>query len=533
LASEDFLAVSSLSKAPPVYKPSALGVNAPPVYKPQQPANSGVQLKSANHHRTETRPAPPAYQPQKNTKPQVQTKVNGFNQETRPAPPVYRPQQCIPQLQSTLQRTPVSKAVVQAPKSFPPGAAMHNVDSQIHRYTTGSTHAAFPRHASGAGFCYPVAIQRALSAAGTAYLEHVITDRTWGSQAEAHAIAVGRGFQTHIYENRAGTLRLLSTVGNPADPMRNLSLLWTGVHYKVLSGGAALDGQPYSPAQVAYDPTGDGNCMYEAMFYILRVGDARIVQSLQRDSERASHVRNMRLVAAQNLDPALANILGEELANEAEAQDYMPSFKVEWLSLGLAVAELYKAFPPKQYFLQYDQGKGDYFFHKRLDKSKGEALVAVLTKTLKIDKKEQAQIVKYAAKDRSYFSEEAAAKKSDESDVLEYPFPVIVPKLLYRWCSNAAAKDAVATGITKVGGVHDGIPTMVKLIKKDKAQGGGGVGIVSADRCLEIDTSAIPEIAGRKPNSINAVKAKGGTEYKILVSIPAKAIKDITQKTLK
>lgn len=80
-------------KAPPVYKPSAPTITAPPVYKPVQADNRGVQLKPANHFRTETRPAPPAYRPQQTANPTLQTKTAGnFRLETRPAPPVYRPQ---------------------------------------------------------------------------------------------------------------------------------------------------------------------------------------------------------------------------------------------------------------------------------------------------------------------------------------------------------------------------------------------------------------------------------------------------------
>jgi hypothetical protein len=43
----------------------------------------------------------------------------------------------------------------------------------------------------------------------------------------------------------------------------------------------------------------------------------------------------------------------------------------------------------------------------------------------------------------------------------EYPFPALgVPRYVYRWCSTQDARNAVAHGIAKAGGVHDGIPTL-------------------------------------------------------------------------
>jgi hypothetical protein len=312
--------------------------------------------------------------------------------------------------------------------------------------------------------------------------------------------------------------------------VRGLSLLWTGDHYQVLTGGIALNNQAYNVGQVDYDPTGDGNCMYEAMFYIVRMGTAQVREALQGEVRRASHIANMRTVAAENLGDAMANILGEELQNN-EAEKFMASFSGEWLSVGASVSRLYKEFPPEQYYVQADK-KGEYFFHTRMGDVRGKAsLNTELEKALLIkDRSERASVVKHVARDRSYFSAARLAEKPAEEDVVEYPFPLVVPKLLYRWCSTTDAREAAKNGIIKTGGVHDGIPTMPNLISKEKARGGGGVGIVFADRCLQIDTSLIPAISGKKPNSINSVKAKAGTEYKILVTIPPAAISDITPK---
>lgn len=112
---------------------------------------------------------------------------------------------------------------------------------------------------------------------------------------------------------------------------------------------------------------------------------------------------------------------------------------------------------------------------------------------------------------------------------IEYPFPSTgVPRYLYRWCTKSAAQNAVANGITKTGGVHDGIPTLVKPGTKSSAENGGGIGIRSAEACLRIDTDAIPEIHNRQANSVNFVKGRNNSEYKVLVSIPAEAIEKIS-----
>lgn len=111
-----------------------------------------------------------------------------------------------------------------------------------------------------------------------------------------------------------------------------------------------------------------------------------------------------------------------------------------------------------------------------------------------------------------------------QAPVVHYPFPQSVPRYVYRWCTKKAAKAAVQNGITKTGGVHGGIPTLVQPMDKRTAEGGGGIGIVSAEACLRIDTSQIPEIAQRQANSVNIVKGRGNTEAKILVDIPAGAI---------
>lgn len=362
-----------------------------------------------------------------------------------------------------------------------------------------------------------------MTQAGQNYLAHVRTNATWGGEPEADAIARAHNFTTHIFSLEDGVLSLVSTVGN--GPAKNFSLCWNGTHYDVLNGGAALDNTALAPGMIAHNSTGDGNCMYESLMYILREGGGNIGRRLQDESNRAAYVSNMRNVAATNLSPALANILGDELP-EVGDDEFMLELGSSWTDLGEHASAIYAAFPPKTYYLAYDDKKKDYVFTDRIAKTKGQYLSTYLEKTRGVKvRKEREKIGKLILRDKSYWTEEAIAKAAKEPDEIEYPCPSIVPATLYRWVSNDAAKDALKNGIKKVGGIHDGIPTMPNSITKEYAKAGGGVGIVVADKCLTITTSKIPQVNARQPNSIRKTVAKNGVEWKILVDIPAAAIR--------
>jgi hypothetical protein len=378
-------------------------------------------------------------------------------------------------------------------------------------------------------------IQRELNDAGRAYLQHVRTNATYGSHAEAHTLAAHFGFLTHIFEVRGGVLQLLTAVG--AGPARGLSLLWDrrAAHYIVLNGGAGLNGQVYNPvAHIAHNPTGDGNCMYEAMYYIrYEGGDGTLGAALAGDAQyRAVRVDRMRNAAATYLDEDLANILGEELQAHQD-DDEIPIEAVYAISLlyPTVIKELHKTYPAETHYLVREK-KGGLAFYSRADKSrKGRDLEATLRDDFKVsDKAMRAAVLAVLERDKNYFPEE---KEKSGKDEVEYPFPDIVPKKLYRWCSKGEAATALSIGIIKYGGIHDGIPTTPNFIDKKKAEGGGGVGIVSTDVCLEIDTDFIPEINKKQGNSLNKVRAKAGLEYKVLVSIPPGAIKDVTNQKKK
>jgi hypothetical protein len=257
-------------------------------------------------------------------------------------------------------------------------------------------------------------VQRMLTQAGTAYIEHILTNRTYGGHAEAHAIAASLGFRTRIYEERADNhrLRLLTEAGAGGD--RNLSLLWDrqAEHYIVLTGGAGLNGQLMAPGLIAHNPTGDGNCMYEAMYYILNDGgDGTLSAVLAANAQRrALNIGGMRQLAARNMDPALANILGEELLANEEESLILPSLLLSNVEVSKAVMALYKAYSPNTHYLVRD--KKNYYFYLRSNKTKvsGE-LGGELRNDFKVaDKLVRAAVLSALEKDRSYFLEKKEIK---------------------------------------------------------------------------------------------------------------------------
>lgn len=566
--------------APPVYRPQAapkvlqrkaVGAQqqnlpapsrktpaAPPVYKPQPPARvlqtkQAIVEQPAVAGQRPTPVAPPVYRPEPRRVVQPSMAAAARTQKPPAAPQPAPPRNLAPQPAGHETRAGSRQRVLQAKLPTPAGAAM----ARGRGAEAGANHAGLKAHTrpfapnvsarpvavqlmtarpGGLNLRQPLGvIQRALNDAGRAYLQHIRTNATYGSHAEAHTIAANFGFMTHIFEVRGGVLRLLTAVG--AGPARGLSLLWDreAAHYMVLNGGAGLNGQAYNAvAHLAHNPTGDGNCMYEAMYYIrYEGGDGTMGAALAGDAQyRAVRVERMREVAALNLDEDLANILGEELQAHQDDEE-IPIESVYAISLlyPTVIKELHKTYPAVTHYLTREK-KGGLAFYSRADKSKkGKDLEAMLRDDFKVsDKGMRAAVIAVLERDKNYLPE---VKDKSGKDEVEYPFPDIVPRKLYRWCSRDEAATALRTGIIKYGGVHDGIPTTPNFIPKKKAEGGGGVGIVSTDVCLEIDTSLIPEINKKQGNSINKVRAKAGLEYKVLVSIPPGALRDVTNQKKK
>lgn len=248
-------------------------------------------------------------------------------------------------------------------------------------------------------------VQCELSAAGRAYQDHVRDQDTptWGSYVEAHAIASSRGFQTRVFQIVGGNLSLIDQVGT--GDVRALSLLWHNDHYMVLNGGNALDGQPYAVGLVLHDPNPDGNCMYEAMFCIMRMGTAHVRGQLQDASYRRNAVTNMRGIAADNIDPALANMLGEDLqAGELSSEDPIaPGDQIQVAEISRHIMMFYKNYSPKTHYLLAEKKK--MHFHQRSDDARvGDDVNTILVRECNLGGKAKLKeaVFGYLTKDRSY-----------------------------------------------------------------------------------------------------------------------------------
>ncbi|MEM9835607.1 MAG: DUF4157 domain-containing protein [Bacteroidota bacterium] len=197
--------------------------------------------------------------------------------------------------------------------------------------------------------------QQASSRAAT-YLNALRNTNMWGGYVEANAIATFLGFTTQIFTNDRGNLRLLANIGN--GPQRQLYLLWTGNHYQVIAGNLN-DGDPVPAAD--HDPVGDGNCLFEAMFYIAREGGEHVRELLDNSTRRNNEVQNMRNNAANMLaqgDPAVVNYLGEEMHEARKKKDLS-----EWKNISSSkeitdqalyeklLLVTYKKYPPSKYHI--------------------------------------------------------------------------------------------------------------------------------------------------------------------------------------
>lgn len=208
------------------------------------------------------------------------------------------------------------------------------------------------------------------SSRGETYLNALRNTNMWGGYAEANAIATNLGFTSRIYGNVGGQLRLLANIGNGT--ARNLSLYWSGNHYQVIQGN--FNNGDNIP-NILHNPNGDGNCMFEAMFVIMRMGTQHTRALMQDDRRRELEISNMRNMAADVLeegDPALLNYLGEEMhqarkkADLSQWKNVVGAKAIDNMELHekLLMAS-YKAYPPKEYFI--DSSSKSYYFVKRDD----------------------------------------------------------------------------------------------------------------------------------------------------------------------
>lgn len=184
------------------------------------------------------------------------------------------------------------------------------------------------------------------------YLEDLKETNRWGGEPEAHAIASAFGFTTRIYRNLGDMNNPMTytTVGNGRKPP--YYLYWDGAHYVVVN----------KKGRIIHDPVGDGNCMFEAVYFILK---GRIAHRLLRSENiRIAAVRSMRVTAANWMltQPELLDILEDEYAQEKEikkqSQEEFPSnLNLQTL---MFLEHAYKTFPPKSFHI-HATSKSHYF----------------------------------------------------------------------------------------------------------------------------------------------------------------------------
>ena len=155
--------------------------------------------------------------------------------------------------------------------------------------------------------------KKALTPDGTNYIGSIRTDGTWGGELEANAVAMHNNVTIDIVGDNGV---VLTTVG--AGPQSPYRLRWqNGDHYQVVDNGNNL----------IHDPTGDGNCLYEALYFIVQNPNGPAVQQLSQDlaantnNVRTDGITQMRTEAADYIETHqadLADIIGEEIAAGAK-----------------------------------------------------------------------------------------------------------------------------------------------------------------------------------------------------------------------
>ena len=217
-------------------------------------------------------------------------------------------------------------------------------------------------------------VQFDLTREGQDYLNDLRNSKMWGGYPEAHALASRFNFKVSIFSRVAGEngnrLQLMEEVG--AGNASNYNLLWNGAHYVVIIGGVDGGNVPNTD----FDPRGDGNCMFVALFYILRGGGAYWQNELygHREQEvRASWMRNEAANELTENHEELTNILGEEHAanarqkNEDEGSGSLITHE-DVLAKKLLV-QFYKQFLPSKYYYKVDKKNG-YLINRTNDKEK-------------------------------------------------------------------------------------------------------------------------------------------------------------------
>lgn len=275
----------------------------------------------------------------------------------------------------------------------------------------GST-AASPSHSAPP---HQQVVQRVdLTEEGRAYKESIKTPGTWGGFIEAQTVATHHQFISAIYvEQESGeedsTLKKLTDIGQ--GDRSGLSLAWVnGNHYKVVDvDGTANEVDDWN---VVHDPEGTGDCLYEALSFILRAKQATEpdVAALStrfqtRPDARKQYIQSIRNTASDHIDNELANMAGQEEAkgyeNEVGKQESL-----------LIILSIYKEFPKEDWEIDFS-GKDLKTTGRLIDRTNKSKKVPLYKEAKKYtsDDKSILHALEYLKSDLSYFSNSKKGNK--------------------------------------------------------------------------------------------------------------------------
>jgi len=255
----------------------------------------------------------------------------------------------------------------------------------------------------------------------TDYLTALQTTNMWGGEPEAHAIANYYGFRVRIYRNLSDMRNPMNYTTVGIGHRRRFSLLLHGNHYQVIDGHG----------RVIHNPVGDGSCLFEAMFFILRGPYAHNL--LRTEGRREVEVRNMRYIAAQWLQgqPQLLNVLEAEYQQKKEDESLRISLKI-----AILLCDVCDQFPPTEYCIECYR---DYYYFKKRngDVSSRRRLDHVVNKAItekKVSQDHTKGIMDVFIKNSGYREKEKEIKATDEEIIQKQNFvlmPGVAPEMAW------------------------------------------------------------------------------------------------------
>ncbi|HEX7026125.1 MAG TPA: DUF4157 domain-containing protein [Gammaproteobacteria bacterium] len=110
-----------------------------------------------------------------------------------------------------------------------------------------------------------------------AYREDIRTGGVWGGGAEAAVVAAAFHQYLNIYIlDSNDNYVLVDTIGDTAGAQAGFSIVNQGNHYVAVDNGHAT-GDAFNEGQIRHNPDGDGNCMFNALYYALSNADAQVL----------------------------------------------------------------------------------------------------------------------------------------------------------------------------------------------------------------------------------------------------------------